>query len=201
MIWQDYQLEDTILKANEDATLWQTEKGLVKISKNTLALPIKTGDQRKGYVFHGHGKLLLDTIVETEEGAFGKPVEKELDKPFLMLGETEELRQHLDTAHKEDLEKAGYQDERGFIAEAETLCKQFLERGKCCNHERFDDGRGFIFAFSTEICKMDVLLAKGSKLVYKTAGLVFVSSRDKSVLKSHGAVVLSHNGKSFVINR
>jgi hypothetical protein len=201
VIWQDLKPDDQVLKAHEDATLWQTEKGLVKISKGTLVLPVKRGDQRIGYVLHGHGKMLLDAIVETDEGAFGKAVEKEIDKPFLMLGGGTELDQQLGAARKEDLEKAGYKDEPAFKAEAERLCREFLGRKRGCHYERFDEERGTIFAFPDETGEMGILLAKSSKLVYKTAKLVFVSNKDKSVLKSHGAVVISHNGKLLAIGR
>jgi len=108
MTWEDYELGSTISRTNEDITLWQTEKGIIEISKSTLAVPIKLDDQRKGYVFHGQGKLLLDAIVETEEGAVGKSVEKELNEPFLMLGDTEEIGQHLITASEEDLTKMSF---------------------------------------------------------------------------------------------
>jgi hypothetical protein len=92
MMPQNFQLESTILKAKETLTLWQTENGIIEINTNTLAVPIKLDNQQKGYIFHGHGKLLLDTIVETNEGAIGKPVEKEINEPFLMLGETEKTQ-------------------------------------------------------------------------------------------------------------
>jgi len=199
MTWRDYQLEDTILKTSEDKTLWQTERGIVKIRKNTLVLPIRLDGQRKGYVFHGNGELVLDTIVETEEGALGKPVEKEVDKPFLLLGAKEDLLPRLETAQREDIEKAGYGDERAFLVDADRFCNRVLGRGRDCNCKRSNVDRGLVFAFSNETNSPDILVANGSKLMYKAAGVVFVSSDDKSILKGHGAVVLSHNGKSFLI--
>ncbi|UCE44239.1 MAG: hypothetical protein JSV57_01775, partial [Candidatus Bathyarchaeota archaeon] len=63
-----YQLGSTILKTVKAIKLWESERGIVEVSKNTLAISIKLDDQGRGYIFHGHGKLLLDTIVETEEG-------------------------------------------------------------------------------------------------------------------------------------
>jgi hypothetical protein len=201
MSWQEYQLEDTILKTSEDKTLWQTERGVVKTRKNTLVLPVRLDDQRKGYVFHGNGELLLDTIVETEEGALGKPVEKAVNKPFLLLGAKEDLLPSLDTAQQEDIQKAGYGDEQGFLVEADRLCNLVLGRGRDYDCKRSDVDRGLVFAFSNETDSPDILVAKGSKLVYKAVGVVFVSAEDKSILKGHGAVVLSHNGKSFLIKR
>jgi hypothetical protein len=49
MTWQDYQLDNTTLKANEPITLWKTENGLIEIKKSTLAKPITLDDRRKGY--------------------------------------------------------------------------------------------------------------------------------------------------------
>jgi hypothetical protein len=201
MTWQDYQLGDTILKTSEDKTLWQTEKGVVRIRKNTLVLPIRLDDQRKGYVFHGNGELLLDAIVETEEGALGKPVEKDVNRPFLLLGAKEDSLQSLDRAQREDLQKAGYGDERSFLVEADRICSLILGRERGYNCKRSNADRGLVFAFSNETDNPDILVTKGSKLVYKSVEVVFVSSEDKSILKGHGAVVLSHNGKSFLIKR
>ena len=200
MIRRNYQLEDTILKPSEDIVLWQTERGLLKISKNTLALPIRLDDQRKGYVFHGQAQLLLDTIVETEEGAVGKSVEKEISRLFLMFGAKEEIGRHLTLALKEDLEKADYRDEQEFRAEAERICDQFMGRRGGFGRDNLDVREGLVFAFSNETDNLDILVTKGSKLVYKAAGVVFVSDKGKSILKrGHDVVVLSHNGKSFVV--
>ena len=200
MIWKKFQLDNSISKVTEAMTLWQTERGITEISKNTLAIPIQLGDQRKGYVFHGQGKLLIDAIVETEEGAIGKSVEKELNEPFLMLGDTEEIRKHLTRAIEEDFAKMGYEKQQGFVDKAEDLCNRFF-RGRVHSHEGFKEDPGLIFAFQNEDSKLDILVAKGSKLVYKATGIVFVSNEDKVVLKSPGEVVCTSNGKSVIIKR
>ncbi|MDH5447820.1 MAG: hypothetical protein OEY24_04480 [Candidatus Bathyarchaeota archaeon] len=201
MIWKNYQLDSTVSKATEDITLWRTGKGILEISKDTLVLPIKLNEQRKGYVFHGHGKLLLDTVVETEEGAIGRPVEKEIIEPFLMLGDIEEIQQHLSTADKEDLTETGYESEQKFVTKAEELCDQFLGRGRVHNHRCFGEDHGFVFAFLNEADKLDILVAKDSKLVYKAMDIVFVSNKNKVVLKSPSEVVCTDNGKSVIIKR
>jgi hypothetical protein len=201
LTWHDYQLEDTVLAVSDDATLWQTEKGLVKINKNTLALPIQLNGRRRGYVFHGQGQLTLDTIVETEEGAVGRPVDTKLTNPFLMLGAEEESYQRFGPASAEDLRHAGYEHSQQFITEAQTLCERFFDRGAYCSHGRFGEDRGVLFVFSNGTPKMDILLAKDSELVYKKAGFVFVSNRDNSILKGHGMVILSRSGRSFVVNQ
>jgi len=200
MTWQNYQLDNTVSKATEAITLWQTEKGIIEINKNTLAILIKLDDQRKGYIFHGHGELLLDTIVETEEGAIGKPVEKELNEPFLMLGGTEQIQQQFSTASGEDFTKMGYENRQEFVAKAEDLYDQFF-RGKVHSRQDFDEGHGLIFAFQNEASKLDILITKGSKLVYKAMGMVFVSNENKVVLKSPTEVVCSNNGKSVIIKK
>ena len=130
MIRQNYQLGNIVSKATEAMTLWQTERGIIEIRKDTLAIPLKLGDQRKGYILHGKGKLLIDAIVETEEGAIGKSVEKELNKPFLMLGEIQEIEQHLTTASEEDFTKMGYETQKEFIAKTEDLFNRFFEKNE-----------------------------------------------------------------------
>lgn len=200
MMWQNYKLDDAISTATEDIRLRQTEKGVLEISKNTLAISITLSNKRKGYIFHGHGKLLLDSIVETEEGAIGKPVEKEINEPFLMLGDTKEIQKNLTTASEEDLAKMGYENRQGFVAKAEDLCDQFF-RGRVHSHQHFDEDSGLIFAFQNENSKLDILIAKGSKLVYKTKDIVFVSNENKVILKSPSEVVCTSNGKSVIIKK
>jgi hypothetical protein len=202
MKWENYQLDDTVLKTTEPITLWQTEKGTVEIGKNTLAVPIKLDDQRKGYIFHGHGKLLLDTIVETREGAVGKPVESELNELFLMLGNTEGIQQHLSTATREDLTKMGHETEQGFIDKAKDLFDNFIGKKGIHNHEHSGNNHGVIFAFPNEKDKLDVLIAKGSKLVYKAINQVFISNNDKVILKMPTEMIVSgENRKSIVIKK
>lgn len=200
-MWQNYQLGNTISKATEAMRLWQTEKGIIEISEDSLAIPIKLGDQDKGYIFHGHGKLLLDTIVETEEGAIGKPVEKELNKPFLMLGSIEEIEQRFSAASEEDFAKMGYKNHQGFVESAEDLFDRFFKKGIRDSHHNFSQDYGFIFAFENKTNKLDILVAKGSKLVYTTKDVVFVSNKDKVVLKSPDEVVCSNDGKSVIIKK
>jgi hypothetical protein len=198
MRWQDYQLENIILKAKEALTLWQTEKGIIEISKNTLAIPIRIGEKRKGYVFHGHGRLVLDAIVETREGAIGKPIEKEIKEPFLMIGNIEEILYHFTAANKEDLTTIGFESEKEFMNEAEDLCFNFFGKRLGVYHY-YEQDNGFIFAFKNEIDSLDMLIAKGSQLVYKATDKMFVYSKNKVVLKTPKEVILSSDQRSFVI--
>jgi hypothetical protein len=201
MTWEKYELDGTISKATGDMRLWQTERGVVGINENTLATLITLGGQRRGYVFHGHGKLLIDAIVETDEGAIGRSIEKELSEPFIMLGETEEIQKRLTKASEEDLAKMGYEHQKGFVDRAEDLCDQFFKKGRVHDTRRFNGDRGFIFAFQNEANKLDVLVSKGSKLVYKAMDMVFVSNKNKVLLKSQGEVVCKNNGKSVIIKK
>jgi len=201
MIWQHCQLDRTVLKSDERLTLLRTEKGVVEIGENTLAVPVKLDDQRKGFVFHGKGKLLLDAIVETEEGAIDKSVEEEISEPFLMLGGTEEMQNRLTEANKEDLMKVGYENEQDLLTKAGDLCNRFFGRTGIHNHRCYDENDGFVFAFPNKSDKLDILVAKGSKLVYKSLGRVFVLNRNEAILKTPDEVAIVGNGKSFVIKK
>lgn len=201
MIWQPYQLGSDVSKSPENITLWRTEKGIIEIGENTLAIPVKLGDREKGYVFHGPGKLLLDTIVETEKGAIGKSVEQELNELFLMLGDTEEIRKHLANTSDEDFKKMGYENRQVFLDKAEDFCDQFFRKRKLHSDRCFDRGYGFIFAFQNQTGKFDILVAKGARLVYKAMDMVFVSNRNKVVLKSASEIVCTGHGKSVIIKK
>ncbi|MGD8505906.1 MAG: hypothetical protein PVF15_04505 [Candidatus Bathyarchaeota archaeon] len=200
MRWKELEIGDTISKTIEATTLWQTERGIIEISENTLSVPLKLDDQQKGCILHGQGKLLIDAIAETDEGAVGKSVEKELHKPFLMLGDTTEIDRHLTDASEEDFAKMGYENQQGFVGNAEDLRDQFF-RGKVHSHKGFGEDHGLIFAFPNREGELDILIAKGSKLVYKATDVVFVLNKDKVVLKSQGGVICAGNGKSVIIKK
>lgn len=198
MTWHDYKMDGAVLKATHEMTLWHMERGLLEISMNTLAASITLNDRRRGYVFHGRSKLILDAIVETEEGAVGRSIEKQLVGPFLMLGDTEKIEANLAEASKEDFREMGYENQEEFLAKAEELCDRFLKKGSR-GHERAEGDSGLIFAFQEESGELSVLVAGGSKLVYAAKDLTFVSEGEKAVLKTRGEVVCSSNGKCIVI--
>jgi len=196
MTWQTYRLGGTVSKAIEPLKLWETEKGIVHIDKNTLAVPVMQNGYLEGYILHGHGKLTLDMIVDTEQGAIGRSIEKQIDQPFLMLGNTENTQHHLDPATQDDLAEMGYTKQEEFLAKAQHLLNRFsngrTQSSRCC-------GEGSVFAFQNEAEKLDILVAKGAKLVYKTPGTIFVSNSDKAVLKSPMEFVCISNGKSIIL--
>ncbi len=201
MRWRDYRLGTAISKITKDTKLWESERGIVEILQNTLAIPIKLEEEERGYIFHGQGRLLLDTIAETEEGAIGRPVEKELSEPFLMLGDKEETDLHMAEASEEDLKAMGYRERQEFLDCAEDLFDRFFKKGKVHGRHDFKHESSLIFAFPNQNNKLDILIAKGSKLVYASQDKVFIAHRDNVVLKGQDEVVCSSKGKSVIINR
>jgi len=195
----DYTLENTVLKSDEAFTLYRAEKASVEIEKNAFAVPIKVEEEKVGYVFVGQGKLVVDAIVETEEGAFGKPIERALNEPFLMLGNTEQTSQHFSPASHDDLKKADV-DEKTLLDGAQGLLDRFSSKSAVRGHEELDNHSGWIFAFSNGENALDHLVSKGSELVYNAKDMSFVSKGDKSILRSSEKVVLSNHGRSFVVN-
>lgn len=189
-MWKDYELDSIISKIAEPLVLWQTEKGLVKIGKDTLAVAAKLGDRKEGYVFHGKATLLLDTIVETEEGAIGKSIEREVNEPFIMLGNTEKIHEHLSEANSEDLKRMGYENQQGFETRAREVFYRFFKRGHVHSCQCSGERHGSIFAFSNGADRFDILVLDGSKLVYKTTDMVFIADGRKVVLKSPEQLVV-----------
>lgn len=199
MKWEDYQLDSKVSKISEDVVLWKNDKGILEISEGTLAIRVIVDSRPCGYVFLGKGKLLIDTIVETNKGAVGKSVENALDEPFLMLGSFD--GQKLEDTKQEDFLKLNYENQQQLLSKAEQLLTQFFEKsthkGK---HSRFfEEDRGFIFAFPNEKGKLDILVCKDDKIVYTSTDKVFVSKGEKTVLTSRGKVIALKSGKSIII--
>ena len=198
MIWQNYRLDDTILKTSSATELMKTERGMVEVGRDGLAAAVKLDGKVRGYVFRGHCKLVLDTIVETREGAIGKPVEKEVNRPFLMLGATDKLQLNLSATNTDDFRRMGYENPQQFLTEAEELLHHFSRRKMGC-HSFPGDSEGLIFAFPNDVDKTDVLLSSGSKLVYKATGIVFIADGNRTILKSPEHVVLSNLEKCIAM--
>lgn len=192
----NYKLGGEPLKLLNDSNLLQTNKCVVKATRNTLALPILINENLEGHVFHGSGQLLIDTIVETEKGAIGKPTIKDLDKPFLMLGKTEEVKNNLATANPQELAQFGYSTVEAFVKTAEDFCNYLFNKGLQCNDSTTGDSKIFVF---TNAESFDVLVAKGNELVYTSKEKVFVFKNDKEVLTSPQEVVVSKRGRTVVV--
>jgi hypothetical protein len=194
-----YYLGETISKTTEPSRLLETEKGIVETARNTLAIPVMLNGSLEGYVYHGRGKLVLDTVIETEQGAVGRPVEKEIIKPFLMLGNTEKAQQQLSPESQENLSEMHYTEQQEFISSAEDLLNKFSRGRRVLECRRSSDGS--VFAFQNEASKLDFLIAKGEKLVYKAMNTVFLSNRGRVVLKSSDGFICTNNGKSVIVKR
>ncbi|MDH5266865.1 MAG: hypothetical protein OEW62_04215 [Candidatus Bathyarchaeota archaeon] len=201
MKYLNYKLSNESLKIVENATLLKNERCVVDALEGSLALPILIDEKVQGYVFHGTGKLVVDSIIETARGAVGKPTVKDLKHPFMMLGGVEEIKDDLDNADTSDLQNAGYESVDAFIEQAEELCGRLLE-GKNCHVDFNVDFNGKdsrLFAFLNEEDKIDILVSKNDKLVYKSEKKVYLSKGSKSVLKRPKEIIVSKKGKTVVI--
>jgi hypothetical protein len=118
-----------------------------------------------------------------------------------MLGDSEEMQTCAIKASKDDLVRMRYEDKQGFADRAGDLCDKFLKERSVYNSQQFEEGHGFIFAFQNQTDMLDILVVRGSKLVFKASGMVFVSKGNKAVLKSGNEVVLTGNGKSVIIKK
>jgi hypothetical protein len=189
MMWRHYDLGDTVLKTSERLNLWKSVRGLVDVEKDTLAVAITLHGKPEGHIFCGNGKMILDAIVETDRGAVGKPIERQLTDPFLMVGNADVIETHSFSA------VAAEQD---FLAKAQDLYHEFFggeeHFGHGCHHHR-----GMIFAFKNDSGKLDLLIPHGSRIVYKAKHMVFISDENKVILKSPERMVVSNHGRCIVM--
>jgi len=201
MTRQGYKLSSKIQKTTKNITLWKNEKCIVEVNDNTPAIPVNLDEEVHGYVFGGKGRLVVDTIVETAKGAIGEPVERTINSSFLMLGNAEIIQESLKPMEEEDFTSLEIKTKKEFIDKAEDLLDQFFE-GSSGRHRRstFNKRDGFVFAFPNEKDKLDILVCNDSKLIYTAPDKVFVSKRNKEILKSRGEVVISKPGKSIFVS-
>jgi hypothetical protein len=194
----NYRLGDKPLTTVEDTNLLKNDRCIIGVLKGTLALPIILDEETEGYVFHGVGKLLLDAVIETSRGAIGKPIDRDLKDPFLMVGGASEIKASLEYADNSDLSMLGYKSPEDFSKRAEELCKSLFKRKS--RRINLDEKEGRIFAFQNVDAKSDILVSKRDKLVYNSRRNVYVFKGDKGILKHPGEVVVSKKGRTIVIN-
>lgn len=195
----NYELCSIVLKAAEAFTLHHSDKASIEIGNDALAVPIKLREEEVGYVFLGQGRLLVDAIVETEEGAFGKPVQRVLDEPFLMLGDAEQISQHFSRVSSDELKRTAT-NEKAIFSRAQEFLDRFSSRNSVNGPEHACSRKSWVFAFSNGDSAMDFLVTEDSRLVYTTKDMSFISKGEKSILHTSGQVVLSKQGRPFVVD-
>ena len=154
----------------------------LRVEEGSLLLPITTGDS-EGYYVRGRGVLLLDSIIETPDGAIGRPVKRMLDEPFILLGRTD---------CEPDVEGIeGNCDVESLIREAEELAGDYRgdlggRRGRCAIF-RARDG-------------VDALVVDGDQLVYRESNMVYVSGGKNDVLVDRDrGLAVSKSGRTVTI--
>ncbi len=199
MTLQGLKLSTEASKTTDVAVLCKNQRCIVEVMKDTVALQITCDKQPRGYIFHGTAKLLIDAIVETGQGAIGKPIEKTVETSFLMLGQPDD-RLKLDAAEDDDFARLGYSDQTAFKQEAERLLDQFFEYSTCrCGRARARNHEGHVFAFQEDAGNLAILFVNGAKMVYKASDQVFVSKDRGTALTQLGIVVVSHPSKHVLI--
>jgi len=199
MFHTNMQLGNLPQKLTQDSTLLQNEKCIIKAAAGTLTLPIMIDNMTRGHIFVGRGQFTLDAIIETARGAVGESIIKDLTQPFIMLGENPKLTQNLTPATTEDLAHYGY-------ASADELLKtanNMLERLAHKRHVHFGtDPDAHIFAFDIGQDKLDILIAKGDRLVYKSEDKVYISkNKAENVAIGQGQIFVARKGKTVVIDK
>jgi hypothetical protein len=185
-------------KLTKDLVLLQNERCIIMAFVNDLTLPILVGDTTLGYIFFGKGNFTLDAIVETPKGAVGKPLVKDLNTPFIMLGKVLKIANDLTPASHEDVSNLGYGNSEEFLAEADDVFSRFSIGCHSFNLE--EDSQ--VFAFANEYDKWDMLISKGDKLVYTSRDKVYISKdKAESIDISPAGVLVAERGKIVVIGK
>lgn len=185
-------------KLTKDLTLLQNEKCIVKASTGTLTLPVLVDNEVRGHYFVGQGHFTLDAIVETPKGAVGKPVDKNLDAPFLMFGPITNIQENSVPATTEEISNMGYTGLEDFLARANDVLHRFI--GHSHGHWHFERD-SHLLAFGNADNRWDILISDENKLVYTSKDNVYISKdNSKSIAVQPESVVFKGNGKTVIIS-
>jgi hypothetical protein len=102
--------------------LISTEKALVNLSEGCVWIYVVNNGERVGIAFAGHGRLAVDAITETDDGAIGKSVATGLEGMQLFLGETQIERISREATLLE-MEHLGYSGSEDFISAVDSIIK------------------------------------------------------------------------------
>jgi hypothetical protein len=185
-------------RLTEDLILLQNEKCIVKASTGTLTLPVLVDNEVRGHFFVGKGHFTLDAIVETPRGAVGKPVDKNLDAPFLMFGPIKNIQENSVPATPEEISSMGYSGLEDFLAKANDVLQRFI--GNSHGHWHFERD-SHLLAFGNADNRWDILISDENKLVYTSKDNVYISKdNSKSIAVQPESVVFKGNGKTVIIS-
>lgn len=187
-------------RLEEPFTLFRNDKCVLKISDGAIVVPLYFNGESLGYFFHGEGKLLLDAVIETPRGAVGKPIERNIETPFIMIApasKIEEIRGKLRKAENENLEQRGYANVGEAVEAARNLCYAMFRKSTFC---RRPEPQSYVFGFQRKDAeKLDLLAAKGDKLVYICGENIFAFKRGKSIMIKSNRLVIAKNNKIITL--
>ncbi len=190
---RDVSLGNDVYKTTQETTLLRSPKCVVMVQGGALAAPIHIRERPAGYVLCGTGRFSLDAIIETSRGAVGKPIVRELDKPFIILVKKEGPSPSLSPATGEDISKVGYRNAKEFVEVALDTCERFF-----CKRNTFWHHDKSLFAFPQNN-KFEILLSSHDGTTYVAKDTVYVLKGDKQVLKRPRETVVVKCGKLVVV--
>lgn len=191
---------EAVFRLEESFTLFRNDKCIVKIYDGAIVIPLYFNGENVGYFFHGEGTFLLDAVIETPRGALGKPIEREIETPFIMVASTskiKEIREKLREAEDENLAQKGYADAREVVETAKELCNTMFRKSRFCKHPEL---QSYVFGFQRKDTERpDMLVAKGDKLVYIRGENIFAFKRGKSIMIKPKQAGIAKNGKIIAV--
>jgi hypothetical protein len=86
------------------------------------------------------------------------------------------------------------------VSKAEELYEKFADGRRMHFGHCSAQSHGFFFAFPSKVGRPDILAVKDPKILYKTAGMVFVSNGRKALLKSPEHMIMARHGGLCVVD-
>lgn len=195
------------VKVRRPTIFTEKEDILTKVEKNTIIFPVvnvKTYETI-GYYLLGEIHLAADTLVNTEKGAVGEPIQKKLAKCFISNEEYDFSHTKHHSINKKEFRRIERETFHYFKEIDNTFDNEYIKqkiRGKKFSH-KVDEVDFYFHAFSPEILRV----------IKYNQTLIVLSRDDKEIIicdkkqknfvhigKEHGILIQNGDGQNVNIN-
>lgn len=180
--------------------LISTDKALLTLTEGVAWVYVVNNGDRVGIAFAGPGRLAVDAITETDEGAVGRSVVMRLEGMQLYLGETQIERLSREATDSE-LSTIGYKSAEDFLSGVESLIKEKVNGDNKINIENHDS-RVLIGTGEDEKSIVLVIGHRKDDLVFSYGKNVFVVGDDEMVsIDKSGVRIRGKHGKTLEVTK
>ncbi|MFW9907419.1 MAG: hypothetical protein ACFFEF_02485 [Candidatus Thorarchaeota archaeon] len=192
-----FTFDTNLMAITSDYQLIRAEKAVVSLMPGTIWTYLRQDEAIVGIAFHGPARFAVDAIIETDGGAYGKPITGELVGIQFYLGSIS-IEEASRAASNEDLIANGYSNAEAFVQAADD---KFTAK-RMSDGDKIDiRGDGGIL-LGEDASEKVILVAKHDNCVLTYGKRVFVLNDEKMVsVTKDGVYIGGRDGRTIIIDK